>query len=189
MKKTNDVLMEKVTKEFEKITKDVDWYLKNHVGYTELEGSYIYYIDKPHIETRFCFGHGQNGISTEEEYQDAKKSAEYAATRENYFINENLYKLNKLINNIKNSHYNFIFPKYSDEYNVNFVNVYSDDYMPHEGYFAYFAKTKIRDLTPKDKEQILASLEIEKAKFTKRLNTYLKKYGLSKINTWTYLVD
>ena len=61
--------------------------------------------------------------------------------------------------------------------------------MPHEGYFAYFAKTKIRDLTPKDKEQILASLEIEKAKFTKRLNTYLKKYGLSKINTWTYLVD
>ena len=30
--------------------------------------------------------------------------------------------------------------------------------------------------------------EVKKA-FIKRLNTYLKKYGLSKLHTWTYLVD
>ena len=29
----------------------------------------------------------------------------------------------------------------------------------------------------------------QKENFEKRLHTYLKRYGLSKLHTWTYLVD
>ena len=40
-----------------------------------------------------------------------------------------------------------------------------------------------------DLKNILSVYEYEKAKFEKRLNAYLKKYGLSKLKTWSYLVD
>lgn len=40
-----------------------------------------------------------------------------------------------------------------------------------------------------DKHLIIEGLELEKASFIKRLNTYLKRYGLSKVRTWSYLVD
>ena len=40
-----------------------------------------------------------------------------------------------------------------------------------------------------DLKNILSVYEHEKAKFEKRLNTYLKKYGLSKLKTWSYLID
>ena len=46
-----------------------------------------------------------------------------------------------------------------------------------------------QEATIEDIKLILETLEAEKAKFLKRLNTYLKRYGLSKIHSWTYLVD
>ena len=47
----------------------------------------------------------------------------------------------------------------------------------------------IREAT---KEDLLLIIEVYKQQienFKKRLNTYLKRYGLSKLRTWTYLVD
>ena len=35
----------------------------------------------------------------------------------------------------------------------------------------------------------VSSLESEKIKFEKRVDTYFKKYGTSKLNTWTYWKD
>ena len=49
--------------------------------------------------------------------------------------------------------------------------------------------TVIREAT---KEDLLLIIEVYKQQiqnFKKRLNTYLKRYGLSKLTTWTYLVD
>jgi hypothetical protein len=48
---------------------------------------------------------------------------------------------------------------------------------------------EIKQLDNEDIELIIAGLEEVKKSFIKRLNAYLKKYGLSKINAWTYLVD
>ena len=47
----------------------------------------------------------------------------------------------------------------------------------------------IREAT---KEDLILIIEVYKQQienFKKRLNTYLKRYGLSKLTTWTYLVD
>ena len=57
-------------------------------------------------------------------------------------------------------------------------------------HYAFFWNLKdIKQLDNDDIALIVAGLEEVKKSFIKRLNTYLKKYGLSKINAWTYLVD
>ena len=40
-----------------------------------------------------------------------------------------------------------------------------------------------------DKQKIRKEIELQKVKFTKRLETYWKRYGSSKLTTSTYLVD
>ena len=43
-----------------------------------------------------------------------------------------------------------------------------------------------------NKEDLFLIIEVYKQQienFKKRLNTYLKRYGLSKLTTWTYLID
>jgi hypothetical protein len=44
-------------------------------------------------------------------------------------------------------------------------------------------------LTEEDVQKIKVALEEEKEKFKKRLVTYLKKYGTSKLKVWTYWRD
>jgi hypothetical protein len=44
-------------------------------------------------------------------------------------------------------------------------------------------------MSKQDIENMLDWLEIAKANFTKRLQTYLKRFWLSKLHTWTYWRD
>ena len=53
----------------------------------------------------------------------------------------------------------------------------------------WYNHKKLRKLDKEDIQLIIDGLEIVLKNFEKRLDTYLKKYGLSKIQTWTYLVD
>ena len=46
-----------------------------------------------------------------------------------------------------------------------------------------------RDITPEEKKTLLKMVEAATERFRKRLNVYLKRYGLSKINSWSYLSD
>jgi hypothetical protein len=47
----------------------------------------------------------------------------------------------------------------------------------------------VEPMTVEDRQAILAGLKREREKFEKRLQTYLKRYGVSKIRTWTYWAD
>ena len=47
----------------------------------------------------------------------------------------------------------------------------------------------VRVLTDDEVKMVKDAVERQKAKFTKRLNSYLKRYGLSKVNAWSYLRD
>jgi hypothetical protein len=38
-------------------------------------------------------------------------------------------------------------------------------------------------------EIIISGLEEVRKAFTKRIDTYLKKYGTSKVNAWSYICD
>ena len=152
---------------------------------------------KPDIETSFCFGYGQNGISTEEGYERASKQEHNMNTNQQAFINANLEALNKSIEDIETFISQWLDKEekfFSARYNKIFIckNSYN-----HLAYLAWsWDYDNIRDkemiIREATKEDLLLIIEVYKQQienFKKRLNTYLKRYGLSKINTWTYLVD
>ena len=157
-------------------------------------------FDTPHIETRFCFGYGYCGISTDEEEKSANDMREYAATNENYFIKENLKEINSKIEDLKNylknniSNEKIVIQQYYNNTNIvyyekaiffesekKYINNY---YMGHD-----ITNNVIRELSNEEINILIFALEEIKEDFTKRLKTYLKKYGLSKLHTWTYLSD
>lgn len=184
-----------------------EFYKKDLEFAVKLGNNYLT-IDKPRIKKDFCFGYGQNGISTKEDIKDACNMARHTRESQEFFINENLevfyhltyaiqYHIIKLKEgwdkaqefyqkNEKLIPYTFTIdtPYLVSYYNyprvvLEFVNWdrEQDNRIP---------KVKA---TAEDLETILSAYNEVIANFKKRLNTYLKKYGLSKVKSWTYLVD
>lgn len=154
-------------------------------------------FEKPSIKTRFCFGYGQNGISTQRDFEGALKQERRINEEEEVFINANLKDLNRDIEDIQTLIDVFFDNKpacYGCAYNKIFICQNSCD---HLAYLLWSfnnesmnASTKvIREATKEDLLLILEVYKQQKENFKKRLNTYLKRYGLSKLTTWTYLVD
>jgi hypothetical protein len=157
-----------------------------------LENGGILEINKPRIETRFCFGYGYCGMSTEEEEKNASDAARDAKEHSDYFLSENLDRSNidrdlKLLKEGR-----------LEAYETPRVAVMKKD--PNSNIWYYFFKSEydishdddakdIVHLTDKDKFELQRGLETVRNSFLKRLNTYLKKYGTSKLRTWTYLSD
>ena len=154
-------------------------------------------FEKPSIQTRFCFGYGQNGISSDGDFNRACEQERNMETNQQAFINANLEGLNKSIEDIetfisqwKDKEEKF----FSSRYNKIFICKNSYE---HKAYLTWSwdydniinKEMIIREAT---KEDLLLIIEVYKQQienFKKRLNTYLKRYGLSKLRTWTYLVD
>ena len=159
-----------------------DYILKSTSEVVKTSLGYLIAFDKPDIKTSFCFGHGQNGITTSEETNIACDMADYARTNEQYFIEENLKGINEQIKELKEASKVYIIP---------YKRIPNCGYYRTQEYYDYWNKTEIDGIeaTKEDIELLLNTLQSEKEKFIKRLNTYLKRYGLSKIHSWTYLVD
>lgn len=146
-------------------------------------GHYIVF-EKPSIKKDFCFGHGQNGISTQEEVEIACDNAQYARTNESYFLEENLGQFNEWMEMLEGQEKLYLVPQHYKPTKVACIR--------SEYYFQRYEweKEKIfEELSQCDIEGLKKMVLNEKEKFVKRLNTYLKRYGLSKIHSWTYLVD
>ena len=156
-----------------------DYILKSTSEVIETSKGYLIRFEKPSIKTRFCFGHGLNGITTSEETKNACDMAEHARTNERYFINENLEEINDKIKQYEEN----------DLYYCDTRINQSIKCITTEKCIYHYNDEHVEKVSKQDKELILNTLKSEKAKFEKRLNTYLKRYGLSKIHSWTYLVD
>ena len=153
-------------------------------GY-QLQNGYLVEFEKPSIKKNFCFGAGMNGVTTSEEWERANDMAHYASTSEQYFVKENFEENFEQIEKVLNYEGNVYAIPYRPYGDVS--------YLKTERYMLQYATEKEKSIAiqlPKiDIENLKAILEEEKQKFQKRLNTYLKKYGLSKVNSWSYLVD
>ena len=154
-------------------------------------------FEKPSIRTRFCFGYGQNGISTEEDYEGARSQERNMETNQQAFINANLEDLKKSIERIETFISQWIDKKekcFSSRYNKIFICKNSYDHLAYLAWSWDYDNIRNKDAIIKEatKEDLLLIIEVYKQQienFKKRLNTYLKRYGLSKLTTWTYLVD
>lgn len=164
--------------------------LKSAFDVIILDSGEMIEIENLNIETRFCFGYGQNGVSSIEEEKDAFNMQDYANTNENYFIDENMKQINDKIEYLENSQIVAIRIKYNSSKENSLIK----DYMAFKNEFDFenrklWLGKNFRLATDQEKQKILDVLNNLKVNFEKRLKTYLKRYGLSKIDTWTYLVD
>lgn len=142
----------------------------------------IFTVEKEKIKKEFCFSYGYCGISTTEEEKAARKMADRAGSDFDYFLEKNLRHLNNLISNIQRGNiYLYSLPHYygSEKYRQIAIPYPEDREMFKLG----------RRITDQEKEIYLSALKEEREKFKKRLTAYLKKYGLSKVRSWTYLCD
>lgn len=160
----------------------------------ELENGLILKFEKPSIETHFCYGYSLSNIDTES-YDNANKNAENATKDVINFINENIARsgLQALYNKLKKADTVY----YSNCNNNGMVSVgslfdqndecrFRYDYGENSEYYKRYITGK---LSKNDVQKIIAKVAEELQKFVKRLNTYLKRYGLSKVHSWSYWRD
>ena len=184
-----DILTNEV---WQKSPKMVDYCMKKTAYIIPLDNEDIATIDKPDIETSFCFGYGYCGVSTDEDYQGAANMAAHARTNEEYFLNENLKGINEMLEALKNtSNRIFKFVHYNpspDTSNLKEFTIIDKWTNPYKD-FHYKHLRSLKECSDQERAEIIKGYEEVKEKFVKRLNTYLKRYGLSKIRSWTYLSD
>ena len=162
----------------------------------ELSNENIIDIEKPRIQTSFCFGMGMYATYTQEEFEATEELADNARKNVNYFINENMRQITEKIDCLKEAlenkreAYTFVHysgqPADSELVTYNCVRLCDNpEYAP----FRWSNLQSVKKLSSEDIQAIIDGLEEVSKKFAKRLNTYLKKYGLEKLNVWTYCRD
>lgn len=165
----------------------IDYCMKN-IGYiVEFSNGNIAEIDKPTIKKDFCFSHGYCGVSTQEDEERANRCVEIASSDENYFYNKNMKDLYETIENLEKAKRRdnlYLHQAYygQSEDNILRAYVYKDMYNEHR-------VNEEDKLSSEDIDRIIEGYREVIKKFDKRLKTYLKKYGLSKVKAWSYLSD
>ena len=187
-KELKDAYVEKIVSESWGGSDEWRKYYNNSISrVVELTNGDLIALDKQNIETRFCFGHGSWGDT----YTGALNKS-INATRDGgeYFKAENLKKYDRIIDALIGGDYIlYTFPAHHnapDDTNVRDLGYCKRydyiDYVSGRGYTP-------RIISDEDRKIILAAYFEERAKFEKRLNAYLKRYGTSKLHTWTYWED
>lgn len=184
----------------------LDYHIKRYPLAVRLTDGRVIFCERDGLETSFCFGHGQNGITTEEDSQRARDNERFASSNESYFIRENMAGIREKVAKAKGSYK-------GDGYFINDGCKYCYSYKvrPKDGrkeqhiFFSDYNKENIISLERhclhpdqletltliegEDRKRVVALYEAEEANRLRRVQTYLKRYGLSKLKTWTYLVD
>ena len=162
--------------------KHLTWLQKTYLdSLIRLSNGKIVEIEKPKMQTNFCFGYDWVDPNGEEE-DAADKMAEYAKKSQEYFIKKNLEQVDKLIERADIPGYKGYLWSSGTE------NIYSVSFMDEYRRMGAF-NGKGEELTEEDKTTYINALKDCKARFEKRLQSYLKRYGMSKVRTWSYVID
>ena len=166
--------------------KMIDFCLKEAAHIVELTNGDIIVIDKPRIETRFCFGYSDSRYDTED-YDRANDMADYASKSQEYFLSENLKGIDKTIAQMEGT------VSHSFEYRlrVPYTGQPGDSKLKSlDAYYWHDENAKqFPEISAEDLQRVIEGYKIVRSDFEKRLNTYLKRYGMSKIKTWSYWQD
>ena len=144
-------------------------------------------LEKPILKKDFCFGMGMCGNYTQNELSDAENVAEIARRNTTYFIEENMKQINikmdELNEVLSNNLECYIFKISVDLMNYSVVEIGNN---PIQAPYIWKGLSCVQKLSNDDILLLLAGFEEVKKLFSKGLNTYLKRYGLNKINVWTF---
>lgn len=205
---SNRATPEEIRAEYAKIWNDkkmVDYCTKKVAICAKLPGGELIPIEKQSIKKDFCFG--ESGY----DYEDAIRSAAAARTNQEYFIEENMEHFSEMLQDIEN-HIHL-----AGDYLMTISNSrYSNDNSKIH-YIRFERITKILDdlggsanieelklgqtiseigsgrayrvITDEEAKIILDTYKQAAAAHRKKIDSYLKRYGLSKVNSWTYWRD
>lgn len=161
--------------------KMVDYCVKKTARIVELSDGALICIEKPAIRTRFCFGYHAN-VHYTEEISTAEEAAAHAAKSQEYFKTKNLESMDAMLKALENSEAG-IRPQYTGTAESTRICelVFPEPWEP--------ASPGYRRLLPEDREKLREAYRTERGVFEARLDAYLRRYGLSKVETWTYWLD
>lgn len=158
----------------------------------ELSKGYLIPIEKSSIKKSFCFGYSLNSRDTED-YDRANERAEHARKSVDYFMTENLKPVDDYIKSLEEMEARRYIPVIRTHYNraPKDTIIKCVDWVKDWEYNEYTEAQKSEKelLSDADRAKIIDGLKAEREDFIKRLQAYLKRYGLSKINTWSYWQD
>lgn len=165
----------------------VKYSVNKAVRLVSLDNGSLVTIEKPTIKKDFCFGYSLSTYNTEE-YDKANKMTEIAITNEEYFMNENLKDILEIRERLKgctrdygnNLLYPCVYPNAEGVEEVSSL-LFRKEWDIREGGYTKLSENEI--------EVFIEAYDLEIEAFKKRLTTYLKRYGLSKINSWSYWRD
>lgn len=135
-------------------------------------------FDTPSIKKDFWFAEDARTVEEWNEIQEHVASCENEA----YFIRENLNstKAAMYLHYMNDKRFRLWLSK--STWNGITTTWISGGYYTDMTYDRYF----VREITDEERDQLRKACDNEQAKFTKRLNTYLKRYGLTKCRFDTY---
>ncbi len=183
--------------------KSVD-YMRSAVAYVvELDDGTLYAIDKPTIKKDFCFNRDYNGRATEESERNADEMAHHARTQESYFINQNMAGLLEQLkrfdvdsitdgDDFYLQRYRYKKPyAHNGQYGTDGIAwiEFVDDYANSDKERAEAVEKGFRPLTDNEIKKIIAAYKFVIEQHKKRIEAYLKRYGLNHLNVWTYYSD
>lgn len=156
-------------------------------------------IDKKSIETSFCFG--ESGY----DFDEAAKMADHARKSTEYFKNENMKHFNKWIDDleevkketsnyfilIRDIHYTGQTPdcklrclEWVKKWEV--LECFGGEGCLSEMPGKHIDKLNGRIATSEEIEIILEAYKQARDAHEKKVDTYIKRYGLTKVHSWTY---
>lgn len=197
-------LLEEYVREMEKAWPNdkgmLDYFRKKWSGGVRLQNGGILCFEKPSIETRFCF-HDEGP-----DYEYYKELMADKETRlKQYFIDQNLGSMDETIRALEvdcrypqdERGYRYdgkawylervSYSSQREPLNVWCFHAWCEYDVRNEPY--RYKPGTYEKMTEADRLTILAGMRRERDKFERRLQSYLKRYGVSKIHTWTYWAD
>lgn len=161
-------LWKKTLIEFSESQENSKYYIDEFLGAVKLSQG-VYLLPKYKIDNVFYFhDEGPNYDFYKELYNDENKIKDY-------FISQNISEYDYLIKDIKEH------TTYLEVLKNNRANLIINE--------SYSNRNNLSKATDKDKQELIIALEWAKNNMIKRLNTYLKRYGTSKIHLKTYWAD
>ncbi len=177
----------------------VDYDMKSTAAACELSNGMILTTNKQPIEKRFCFGYSDCGQGPE--FSEAIR-AERNAKSEEYFIQKNLQRFNDRLNLFEDKDvYPALRLKYYEQNETNplreLVFFTLSDLFSRMEYDEYKPGAIVTDLwgnycyipTADDMKRIRAMYEEARTAHEKKVRSYLKRYGTTKVRTRTYWLD
>ena len=195
----NEKLRAALTEIWKRSPKMVDYDMKSTTAACELSNGMILTTNKQPIEKRFCFGYSDCGQGPD--FSEAIR-AEQNAKSEEYFVRENLRRFTDRLNLFDDRNvYPVLRLKYYEQNETNplrelsFVSL--SDLLGRMEYDEYKPGATVTDAwgnynyipTTDDMKRIRTMYEEAKAAHEKKVRSYLKRYGTTKVRTWTYWLD